>query len=428
MIKLNKPSDGKSTAKEIDRQGIAPLFGKHRQPPRLKWQIIAATFFRLSLNTARRFVYPFAPALSRDLQVPLTAITSLIALNNATGLLGLVTGPLADRWGYRRMMRAGLALLTVGMLLCGVLPIYGVVLIGLFLAGMGKIVFDPSVQAFVGHRVPFERRGLAVGAIETAWAGSTLVGIPIMALIIDQFGIRWSFIAMAVLGGMGFFLLARVIPPDSASELNHGKSAGFIAVWRQLIHQRGAMAMLGVAFWVSLANDNLFVVYGTWLEQDFGVGLLALGFSTTVIGAAELTGESFTALWADKIGLKRSIAIGLVLTGASYAILPVIGSSLYPSLVGLFLVFVFFEMVVVCCFSLSTELMPAARGTMMAAVSVAAGLGRIVGAIIGSPLWFSGGLKAVSLTSAVTTLLALIFFLWGLRHWRHQTSAARLQS
>jgi hypothetical protein len=61
----------------------------HRPPlPReLVWQIGVATLGRLFLNTSRRFVYPFAPALSRELGVPVTAITSLIALNLATGLL-----------------------------------------------------------------------------------------------------------------------------------------------------------------------------------------------------------------------------------------------------------------------------------------------------------------------------------------------------
>jgi len=61
---------------------------------------------RLLLNTARRFAYPFAPALSRGLGVSLTAFTSIIAVNQATTLLGMFFGPLADRLGYRLMMLA----------------------------------------------------------------------------------------------------------------------------------------------------------------------------------------------------------------------------------------------------------------------------------------------------------------------------------
>ena len=77
--------------------------------------IVVTILCRLVLNTGRRFVYPFAPALSRGLGVPLTAITSLIAVNQATSVIGLFFGPVADRLGYRLMMLTGMALLVVGM-------------------------------------------------------------------------------------------------------------------------------------------------------------------------------------------------------------------------------------------------------------------------------------------------------------------------
>ena len=383
--------------------------------PHLAWQIITATFFRLVLNTARRFAYPFAPLLSRDLGVPLTAITSLIALNQTTGLIGLATGPAADRWGSRAVMRIGMALLAVGMLICALAPVYGYVLIGLVLAGLAKAVFDPAVQAFVGHRVAYERRGMAIGVIETAWAGSTLIGIPAMALIIDRFGLRWSFLAMAVLGAFGFFTLAWVLPETGEPTPGQAHKTGIFATLGQLIRIRPAAGMLGFAFWLSMGNDNLFVVFGAWLEHDFQVSLIALGLSSSVIGAAELMGESITAIWADRIGLKRSLIVGLSLVILAYGILPIIGTSLPAALIGLFLIFVTFEFTMVCSFSLSTELLPSARATMMAGVLASAGLGRMCGALTGGILWMEVGLWGVTLISMLTTLLAMISLWWGIR-------------
>ncbi|HBG21188.1 MAG TPA: MFS transporter, partial [Desulfobulbaceae bacterium] len=43
-------------------------------------------------------------------------------------------------------------------------------------------------------------------------------------------------------------------------------------------------------FWISIANDSLFVVYGVWFEQAFLVSIATLGFSTVAIGAAEFLG------------------------------------------------------------------------------------------------------------------------------------------
>ena len=65
-------------------------------------QILTITLFRLLLNTSRRFVYPFAPALSRSLDVPLAAVTSIIAAGQFTSLLGIFAGPVVDRLGCYR--------------------------------------------------------------------------------------------------------------------------------------------------------------------------------------------------------------------------------------------------------------------------------------------------------------------------------------
>jgi len=156
---------------------------RHRESTtRLVLNIGVAALCRLILNTSRRFVYPFAPALSRGLGVPLTAITSLIALNWATGIMAVFIGPLTDRVGYRLMMIAGMVLLAGGLLVSGFFPWYAVVLVALFLAALGKAVFDPAVQAYISEQVPYRRRGLAIGFLEYSWAGSALLGIPALAL------------------------------------------------------------------------------------------------------------------------------------------------------------------------------------------------------------------------------------------------------
>ncbi|GAB6191325.1 MFS transporter [Desulfocastanea catecholica] len=381
-------------------------------------QILAVMFFRLLLNTGRRFVYPFAPALSRGLEVPLAAITSIIATSQMTSLLGFFSGPLADRIGYRFMMRTGLAMLAVGMLLCGLLPTYWPVFTGLVIASFGKTIFDPAIQAFIGRNVPFARRGRVIGAVETAWAGSTLIGIPALGLIIAQLGLNSSFYILAFLGAIGWVLISRVIPPDEPIRQVTQEKRSLIASLKQLVQIRPAAGMLVFGFWISIANDSLFVVYGAWFEQDFMVSLITLGFSTVAIGAAELLGESITALFADRLGLKRAVICGLCLVMCAYLLLPFIGRTLPLAMIGMFCVFLAFEFTIVTSFSLSTELMPEARATMMSGFYATAGVGRMIGVLIGGVLWSYGGITAVAWSSAGFTLLGLGSFVWGLHGWR----------
>ncbi len=384
-------------------------------------QIIAVMVFRLLLNTGRRFIYPFAPVLSRGLEVPLAAITSIIATSQMTSLLGLFSGPLADRIGYRFMMRTGLGLLTLGMLFCGLLPSYWPVFVGLVVASFGKTVFDPAIQAFIGHTVPYARRGRVIGAVETAWAGSTLIGIPALGLIIEHVGLNGSFYLLAFLGTLCWFSISLIIPPDEPNTDLPQVRVGLLAGLKQLVQIRPAAGMLAFGFWISIANDSLFVVYGAWFEQDFQVSLVTLGFSTVAIGAAELLGESLTAIFADRLGLKRAVIVGLCLAICAYLLLPFIGRTLPLAMAGMFCVFLAFEFTMVTSFSLSTEMIPTARATMMSGFYATAGVGRMIGVLIGASLWHIGGITAVAWCSAGFTFLGLLSLFWGLQGWQRDS-------
>lgn len=381
-------------------------------------KIFIATLCRIILNTSRRFAYPFAPVLSRGLGVELTAITSLIAANQASSLFGLFFGPVSDRLGYRLMMLSAMAMLALGMFAGGLFPFYGVILVALFLSGVGKTIFDPTIQAYASENVPFQRRGLAIGLMEYSWSATTLVGIPLIALLIDRFGWRAPFIVLGGLSLFGMIMLAIVIPRSDKKNDAHHASNSLWTAWKQLIRKRAALGAMGFAFFISAGNDNLFVVYGAWLEQSFGLSIIALGMSTGLIGLAELSGETLTAFFADHFGLKRTVFGALLLCLISYGILPLLGFTLPMALGGLFFIFLTFEFAIVTGISLSTELLPEYRATMMSGFFASAGMGRIAGALMGGHVWLSGGILSTGLVSAAVSGLGLVSLSWGLHQWR----------
>jgi predicted MFS family arabinose efflux permease len=380
-------------------------------------QIVAATVCRTLLNTARRFAYPFAPALSRGMDVPLTAVTTIIAANQATGLIGIFFGPMADRFGYRRMMLTGLGLMAVGMTAAGVVPFYGIVLVGLLMAGLGKSAFDPAIQAYVSEQVPFYRRGLAIGAMEFAWAGSTLLGIPLLAVLIDTAGWRSPFFFLGILALLGFSSIALLIPKTVDHRKTSGLHSSLWASFGLLLTKRPALGVMLASLLANAANDAIFVVYGAWLEEGFGMGILGLGAATGVIGAAELGGEVFSAAFGDRIGLKRAVIFGMGLAVAAYALLPFTAGSLPLALSGLFGLFLVYEFAIVGSISLATELLPEHRATMMAGFFAAAGIGRIIGAFSGGFIWTVARIEGTVLFSCLLGALGIAALVWGLRGW-----------
>lgn len=380
--------------------------------------LIVTGLCRLVLNTARRFAYPFAPEISRGLGVPITHVTAMLAVNQASGVLGLFAGPLADRFGFRTTMLTGLALLSTGMLVAGFAPTPVTVLAALFLSGLAKNIFDPAIQAYVGENVPYRRRGLVIGLIETSWAGSTLIGVPLVGLAIAAYGWQRPFAILGLLGLVGIAAIRLGIPADRPCRSVPVGPRLLARAWSQLAQSRTARALLLMGFLISMANDALFVIIGAWLEHQFELSVAAIGMGTIVIGLSELSGEFMTVTIADRMGKRRAILLGLVLGSVAYAALPLVSQSLGGALAGLFGLFLSVEFTIVTTFSLATEVLPDRRATMMAGLLAAAGLGRMAGALTGGWLWVYGGLPAVAASAAVLNTVAGIVIARGLRGHR----------
>ena len=208
------------------------------------------------------------------------------------------------------------------------------------------------------------------------------------------------------------------MPGDHHPHTLSGGRATYGQVWRRVKRRPAIWGMLAFTFLACLANDAVFVIYATWLESEFGLTVVALGTATIAIGVAELTAEGLVAGLADRLGLRRATAGGAALAALSYGLLPMAAHSLTLALASLFVVFLAFEFSVVTAMSLFTEVLPGARGTMMASNLAAAGAGRVVGALAGGLAWLAAGLAGVSGVAAFASALALACLVWGLSRWR----------
>ena len=118
---------------------------------------------------------------------------------------------------------------------------------------------------------------------------------------------------------------------------------------------------------------------------------------------------------SDRIGLRRSVSFGLILTIIGYGLIPLCNQSLLAALGGVFILFVVFEFAIVSSMSLCTEILPKYRATMMSAFFAAAGAGRVLGALLGGYFWTVGGIWLTGLLSAGITLMAFWSLFLGLK-------------
>jgi MFS family permease len=145
-------------------------------------------FLRVILNTMHRMVYPFLAVFGRGLGVDITTLSFLVTARSFFGMFAPVFGSIADRRGRRFGMLSGVFLFTVGMGLVAIVPSFLTFSIALLLAILGKYLFDPSMQAYLGDRIPYERRGTALAVTEGSWSLAFIAGIPLIGYLISAYG------------------------------------------------------------------------------------------------------------------------------------------------------------------------------------------------------------------------------------------------
>lgn len=301
-------------------------------------------------------------------------------------------------------MLSGLILFSLGTLLISLIPTNLGFLLFLMLSMLGKAIFDPSMQAYFGDTIPFEKRGLVMGLTETSWSLSFFLGMPLVGFLMDRWGVLSPFLALTALSVLSILAVLILIPPDSTTvNKNLGMLKNFSLVWGS----GTALAGLGVMLLICTANQLVNVVFGVWLNQSFGLQIAALGGASALIGIAELLGEGGVSALADRIGPKKAVAYGLITSVLSSVILPLLGGSTGGAYLGLFLFYLTFEFTIVSLIPLMTGVLPEARGTVMALSIASANLGRGLGSWIAAPL-FEGGFWVNALGAGIVNLLAIL--------------------
>jgi len=107
-----------------------------------------------------------------------------ITARSSLGILSPFIGSAGDSMGRKSAMLIGLSIFAGGSLVVLLWPSYIGFLIALLLGSLGKVIFDPAMQAYLGDRVPYSVRGRAIAITEIGWSGAALVGLPIVGWII----------------------------------------------------------------------------------------------------------------------------------------------------------------------------------------------------------------------------------------------------
>jgi len=371
-------------------------------------QLTLFTAIRTVVNTSYRMVYPFLSTFMDGLGMSLGAFSLLLTLRSLMGLISPFLAPLADWRGRKLSMLLGLGTFTAAASLVVIWPTGVSFFIAVLLMWLAYLVFLPAMQAYIGDRVPYHRRGRAMGITELSWSLSFILGVPAVGWLIGRSG-SWhaAFPLLVLLGGLGFVGIWLLVPGDHDEHVN-GEAAlnrsGILQVLRVPAVRTGLL--LGVM--ITAASEVVNLVFGLWLEDSFGLKLAALGAASAVLGIAELSGEGLSAALVDRLGKEWSVRAGLLLNSLAAVGLVFSGGAVWSAVLGLFIFYLSFEFTIVSALPMMSEALPSLRATVMASMVASFSIGRAIGAIIGPFLFTYWSFPANAAAAVIFNLAAIV--------------------
>ena len=97
----------------------------------------------------------------------------------SAGISGVLAAGFADRFDRKRLLLFFYVGFTVGTALCALAPNYHLLLLGRIVTGVFGGVVGSIVLAIITDLFPLHMRGRVMGYVQTAFAASQVLGIPV---------------------------------------------------------------------------------------------------------------------------------------------------------------------------------------------------------------------------------------------------------
>lgn len=399
---MTQPDSDRDTAVAAEEVSVRRLLG-------------AGLAARILLDTGVQMFFPFLPIFAQGLGTTAVAMGRLVSLRSITGLLAPLSSPLTARFGYRFVLRLGLVVAALGYFLIGVSGNLWLAAVGMVLAGLGTFSFVPTLQAYLSTYLPYNRRARGLGIIEMGWSLAGIFGLFLVGEIIAR--TNWR-VPLFVVGGA--LLLAalyyRTLPAAGAGRkaraaVGQGVGASVRAFMMLGANRRSAWSALLVFGLVLFAGMHLFISYGTWLVDAFGLGPAQLGRVALITGVGDLSGVLLVTLLSDRLGKRRSALLATAASALFFLLLPALGTMIVTAVGVLFFARMSFEASVVSIIPLLSEQVPAQRSKILALGTSSGLVGSAISGLTGPWAYARFGVWGLALGAAVGIAVACLL-LW----------------
>ncbi len=289
--------------------------------------LVAATFISLVHFVA---FSPLLPLMASDLDMAVGVLGQVpAAIGLGAGMLGLVVGPLADRYGHRRAIILGLLALVVSSALLAVAPGAAILPLAAVLGAAGRATVYPVALAIAGARFDGDARRVAISRITTSLSIAPILGIPVLTALASEFGWRSGFLAAAVLTACLVLAVHAVVRDAKQTETDPAAHVdGFVDAYRPVLAHRSTLGVIGATFLLSAGGWIVWTYLGAFAVEQHGFSTQQAGWAWLVVGCGLLVGGLLGGTRLGKAPLRPLLAVAAAGAGVCLAagfLLPLTG-------------------------------------------------------------------------------------------------------
>jgi predicted MFS family arabinose efflux permease len=257
---------------------------------------------------------PLGAVLMPDLKITASQFGLVVSVYAfSAGISGLLAAGFADRFDRKKLLLFFYTGFVLGTFLCGIATDYHFLLFarmitGLFGGVIGSIVFAITTDLF-----PMEMRGRVMGYVQTAFAGSQVLGIPIGLYLSNHFGWHSPFLMIVGISLLvGVIIFTQFKPIDEHLKLRSERTA-VRHLWETVSKPRYLQAFAVTAL-LSTGGFMLMPFGSAFSIHNLGVSLNDLPLVYMITGLASIFIGPIVGRVSDTFGKYRTFWVGSALT------------------------------------------------------------------------------------------------------------------
>jgi len=231
----------------------------------------------------------------------------------SAGVAGFLTAGFADRFDRKKLLLFFYCGFLAGTLLCGLASTYHWLLVARMVTGVFAGVVGSISFAIVTDLFPLEMRGRVMGVIQTAFAGSSVLGIPLALLLSTRWGWNAPFFMIVAVSALVGGMIAMYMRPV-AEHLQHHPDRSPLHHLIHTVSNRVYLQGFATTGLLTVGGFMLMPFMSVFMVHNIGLPVDKLPLLYVITGAFSIVSGPLIGRASDALGKFKVFSFGCAVT------------------------------------------------------------------------------------------------------------------